>query len=424
MRSERAREWITNWPLALASMAGMSLVSVPLYSIGMFMQPMTQDLGWSRTEVSMGLTIYSALAVPLSPLVGALIDRWGPRRLAMPGVIAAGAAYALFGTTSASVVHWCALWVLYTLTNLAIKTTVWTAAVSSAFVHARGLAIAVTISGAAVAQIAAPLVAAGAIDWVGWRSAFVVIGMGWSAIVFALVLTGFRARRDKAAGAAPVMAVAALDGLSLHQAVRDATIWRIGLSTLISATLVTALIVHLPSSLGQYGFSRGEAAQLTSLAGAVALGGKFLCGWILDRSGKRWIGWACQFAVAVGCACLLGARDLPWLATGGVLFLGFAMGSSLQITIYYTTRYAGLRNYGKIFGAMSSALAFSSGVGPLLGALSYDLLGSYQPLLIACVPASLASAALLFGLKPYPVWGPAPADAAPEPAPALRPSTV
>lgn len=406
--SAKAAEWRSNWPLVLAAMAGMSLVSVPIYSIGLFMAPLDSDLGWTRAQILIGLTIFSILAVPLSPLVGVWIDRWGPRRLAVPGVIAAGLAYAAFGTTSASLLHWGVLWVIYTFAALAIKTTVWTAAVSSAFTHGRGLALAATLSGVAIAQMLTPPLARIAIDMLGWRSAFFALGLVWSAAVFAIVFLFFRVRpvAGPAAADAPCpSAPLALHGLTVGEALRTRAIWCIAGAILLSATLLTALTVHQVPYLTEAGFSRVAAAQMASVCGGASLLGKFASGWVLDRGETRWIGWASQLVLGTSCLVLLTCDGALGPALLSMAMMGYAMGANLQISIYFTTRYAGLRHYGKIFGGLSSLLAFASGVGPLIGGLIFDLSGSYDALLIAAAPVTAIAALLLFRLGPYPVWG-------------------
>ena len=71
----------------------------------------------------------------------------------------------------------------------------------------------------------------------------------------------------------------------------------------------------------------------------------------------------------------------------------------------WTARYAGIRNYGTIFGFMASMIALAGAVGPIVGGIIYDQFGSYAPLLWAGCAISLTSGALIFSLGQYPVWG-------------------
>lgn len=401
-------EWRKHWPLVLAAMLGMSLTSMAMYAIGLFIEPLSKELQWSRAEISSGLAIFSMLAVPLSPFAGALVDRLGSRRLAIPGTILTGLGFAAFGLVSGSIVQWIVLWVCYSLAAIAIKTTVWTAAVSSVFDKGRGMALAVTLSGAAVAQVLAPVIANGLIDAFGWRLAFNIMGIGWSGIVAIFVLGFFFDARDKdrkakAHGALHGANDELLGGLSTKEALRSVALWRIAMMLLLSATLMVGLAVHQVPILTEFGLTRGNAAMLASLGGFAALAGKLICGWVLDRD---ILPYHSSFSVAlagVACLFLLFGPSLI-VAVLAVAALGYAFGSYLQIAIYLTTRYGGLRNYGKIFGVMSSMLGFAAGIGPVIAGYVYDSTGSYQGLLLAGIPVALVSATLITRLGPYPDW--------------------
>ena len=83
----RRAEWKAFWPLVLASTVGFTFYSVLVNSIGLFLQPLSNEFGWSRTEIMAGYSLLSISAIFLSPAIGALIDRFGSRRIALPGLI-------------------------------------------------------------------------------------------------------------------------------------------------------------------------------------------------------------------------------------------------------------------------------------------------------------------------------------------------
>jgi MFS family permease len=167
--STPAAEWRAHWPLVLAATVGMSFHSVMSHGLGLFMGPLQNEFGWSRGQISLGLTIAAMLSLPLSPIVGAMVDRWGSRRLALPGVILSAGAIALFSTLSGSVAQWLSLWLGYALVAMLLKTTIWSAAVSSTFNASRGLALAFALSGTAIAQVLVPPLAQYLIADFGWR---------------------------------------------------------------------------------------------------------------------------------------------------------------------------------------------------------------------------------------------------------------
>ena len=105
------REWKDGWRLVLACFIGFSFFSFMSASIGVFMVPLGREFGWSRTLLSAGITIASVTTAVLSPFFGILIDRYGARRVALPGIVATTIAVSAFSLTNGSPAQWLALWV-------------------------------------------------------------------------------------------------------------------------------------------------------------------------------------------------------------------------------------------------------------------------------------------------------------------------
>jgi MFS family permease len=236
-----AHEWRSYWPLVLACSIGFSFHSVVSNAIGLFIEPLSKDFGWSRAEITAGLSLTALMTVPLAPVVGAAIDRWGARRLALPGLFLTALSLASFGLANGSMTQWLALWVVYAFISLSVKSTVWTAAVSGTFDAGRSLALGLTLTGTAVAQTIVPPLAQWLIADFGWRQAWYMLGLGWGAL--ALVTSYFflygahertreRAKNIGAKAAAPV-----LQGLAFKEALRNPVLLRIALATLLTMFL-------------------------------------------------------------------------------------------------------------------------------------------------------------------------------------------
>jgi MFS family permease len=401
-------EWRAHWPMVAAAMSGLSFATVAMYSLGLFMEPLSREFGWSRAQISVGLSIVALFAVPLSPFAGALIDRWGSRRLAIPGVILSALALAAFSFANGSVRQWIVLWVCYGIVAIAIKTTVWTAAVSSMFQSSRGLALAVVLSGAALSQTITPLIAQWLIDGYGWRNAYLWMGLGWGGFVLILLLPFFFDARDherrKAAQTQSAVVRPALVGLTLGEGVRNRALIRIATALFITAFLGVAITVHKVPILTEAGISRETAAQIAALAGIAGLSGKLLTGWLMDRWYSGWIGGISMSMPAVACLLLLDAIRTPTLIVISMVIFGYTSGAYLQVCTLLTTRYGGLRHFGKIFGIMAGLMALATGIGPIVAGMVYDHFGNYKVLLFAGVPIGLASGWLIGGLGPYPTW--------------------
>lgn len=403
-----AQEWRRRWPLMLAAVAGFSFHSIMTSFAGLFIGPVGAEFGWSRTQVTAGLSLSSVTVTLLSPLFGVAIDRWGTRRLALPGLVLKSLIFAGFAYVSASVVQWLAIWFIYALSSLAVKSTVWTTAVAGVFTASRGLALGVVLSGTALSQIIVPPLGNWLINEVGWRGAFIWMGLAWGGIAFILCLFFLfdahdDVRKARAAGDTGASKVD-LPGLTIREAWRSTALWRVAISTFLMMLFTIALVVHQIQILVEAGTSRTSAAWLASLAGACGIAGKMITGSLLDRFNPNYVGGITLAGASIGFALLLEPFVTPMLIVVAMLINGYASGTKLQICAYLTSRYAGMKNFGTIFSIMASLIALGSGLGPVLGGIAYDMQGNYTLLLVGGMAASLFCGFLIFGLGDYPDW--------------------
>ena len=419
---ERA-EFRKHWPLVMAASIGFAFSSIVASSTGLFMEPLQEAFGWGRALSASGTSITAALTFFMSPIFGVLIDRFGTRRMALAGIIGAALLIASFSLSTGAAWLWVAMWVAYAFPAVMIKSTVWSAAVSSVFTHGRALALGLTLSGTAVAQTIIPPIPNMLINEYGWRGAFVWLGLGGGAIALLVcvfwLFDGYdlarRARSaapaDREAGpegeqlaeasAAPLLNA---EGLTLPQAWRSRPLWRIAISTFLMMVITIALNVHQFEILRSAGVDRTSAAWYSSIAGIMGVVGKLVTGWLLDRYHAKWVGSLTLGMTAVAFIILM----MPNLTAGLIVLAmavnGYAAGTKLQIASYLTAAYGGLRNFGAIFGTIASLIAAGSGLGPVLAGLVYDRFGSYDPFLIFGVAASLFCGLLIYGVGHYPAW--------------------
>ncbi len=407
MASLRAAEWRAHWPLIVTAFVGLSLTSVIINSTGLVIEPLEREFGWSRTQVTAGTSLAALLAIPLSPFVGALIDRYGVRKLALPGTVLASLGIAGIALANGSRVQWIALWTFYGLVALLIKPTIWTAAVTGAFTAGRSLAISVILCGTAFAGIAVPPLMQFVTDSFGWREGYLTIALLWGVPAFALSYFCLYDTHDQRQGAGrdgmPVRPID-LRGLSVAEAVRSFTLWRIGLATLLMLLLASCLLVHQVPMLTEFGVSRHNAALLASLVGFAGVVGKLVTGWMMERWDAGLVGSATNFATALALVLLLEPFRSPLTIVCSIMVVGYAGGTKLQLCVYLTGIYAGMRNYGKIFGVMASIVAACGGLGPVVGGLFYDAFGGYDEMILTAIPASVISGLMILRLGAYPEW--------------------
>lgn len=401
-----AQEWRAHWLVVASAFVALSLGGVPVATLGLFMEPLQAEFGWSRSEISAGMTIFALVTTPLTPFAGALVDRFGPRAVGMPGVGLVALAFAGFALLGPVLWTWFAAWTIYSLAALLIRTPVWSSAVSNVFVSARGLALAVVLCGFAMTTILAPVLTRWLIDAYGWRTAYLGVGFGWGGIAFALVLLFFddgRSAKPKAQGPASALEPARLPGgLTLGQAIRNLPVQRIAFATFLQCLIGAAVSVHMFPLLTGDGMARASAALVIAAGGVGGVAGKLLTGWLMDRSTQSLAPAVCFALPGLGYLLLLQFPGQFLPAIFAVLVTGYGGGGALQVSIYLTTRYAGVRHFGKIFGVISSLMGLAGGLGPLLAGMIHDGRGSYTLLLALAVAAAGIAGLAVFRLGAYP----------------------
>ena len=397
------REWRAHWPTVLASAVGMSFATLYVYSAGALIEPIEKEFGWSRAAIGSGLTVLTATGALLGPAMGIAVDRIGPRRLAVPGVVAFCAAFALLSQAH-TLWTWWALWGLLAVCGIGVKPAVWTTAIASLFARSRGLALAVTLSGTSIGSIFTPLITNRLIESHGWRGAFVGLALVWGVIGFPIIYLFFRGASDKQR--AGTMAVAArAHGLSVRASILSWRYVALVAAAMCFSFLSMSLIVSLIPIMSSHGVPRDTAAQIAATIGLTAIIGRLGTGFLLDRFDPR-VTTAIAMALPIVTFTLLltTPHSIPF-AYVAVLMMGLSLGAEVDAVAFLTGHYFGMRNYGLLFGTMMSGLSIATGAAPLVAGAIYDWTGSYNLMLMGAIPLCLISAALILTLGRPPDLG-------------------
>lgn len=325
----------------------------------------------------------------------------------MPGIIACTIAISCFSLANGSVLQWIALWVLYAVISISVKTTVWTAAIVGSFTAGQGLALGVMLSGTAAAQMILPPLATWLVGEFGWRASYVWLGCGWGAFTFFVCWLFLRDVHSKPTNLSSGGGFDELNpppGLGVTEALKDMALWRVAISTFVMMVLTIGLLIHQIPILTEAGVSRINAAWLASLAGAAGIAGKLIAGALLDRFQANWVGGITLASTGLAFALLIDGVQNQALIVVAMVVNGYSAGSKLQIASYLTARYGGLRNFGVIYGVITSLVALGSGTGPMIAGLVYDLTGAYTAFLIAGAVGSMLCGLLILTLPRYPQW--------------------
>jgi MFS family permease len=405
------------WWVVLAAGVGLCVHSAPiiLFTFGVFLKSFNQEFGWSRAQISLAIS-FSTLGVTAAVLfLGRLVDRFGARRVILPAVLLFGLSVLSLSFLSAHLWHFYAIFLVMGVVGSGTTPVPYSKVISRWFDRRRGLALGLAAVGSPIGGFIMPSLAQALITAVGWRQAYVLLGlltMGLTTPVVGLLLKetpqmmGLWPDGEVRPTATAAKRPGQEPGLSSREAFHTGTFWlMVGAAFLVSASFAGCL-VHLASLLTDRGLSAQSAALATSLGAGGALLGRAGAGYLLDRF------FAPYLAVGFFCGSALGTF-LLWSGTvGGVAFVaavlvGLGQGAELDILPYAVSRYFGLRTFGEIYGYTFAAVGLGAAVGPLLMGMGFATTGSYGLVLGTFVAATLTAAGLMTGLGPYRVWEPA-----------------
>lgn len=407
LESGAATEWRRYWKVPAAAGLGYSISVIHVYSLGAFMEPLQNEFGWSRAEASVGLTIVGMASAVAALPVGLMVDRLGPRRVGLMGVVLMAVAFALLSTTTGSLPNWILLWALISFASFWVQTTVWTSAVASRFETSRGLAFAVTLSGGSLAAAIFPPLATAFIGEFGWRGAFLGLGMMWGALVVVVVFLCFRSAHNEVpapAAAVQELPVPELPGVTLREGLQSATFYKLLLAAGLFAFTTLGVVVHLVPILRDAGTEPLAAAGTASLVGIFSIVGRLGVGVLLDRFSGRVVG-ACAYLVPIGgAALLLFDGTNPVSQTAAAALFGLTLGAEVDVIAYLASRHFGLKSFGGLFGGLVGALSLGTAFGPLAAGAASDRFGGYGSFLVLTIILMAASSLMLASLKEAPDW--------------------
>jgi MFS transporter, OFA family, oxalate/formate antiporter len=386
------------------------------FASGLFLTPMTEELGWSRESFSAVQTVSTFVMGGLGLLIGGMVDRRGPRRLMLIGGLISGAA--LIGTSRVET-----LWQFYLLRGVAqtagnalLGNLVVNVTVAKWFVVRRGMAVAIASLGISLGGVlVAPLVAL-VIEGGGWRSAWVVLGVAvWvlmlpSALImrrqpedFGLTPDGMTPDQAQRYAQARRRASASSERQwTRPEALRTSTIWLVIFAYGVANIGLGALLLHMIPFLTDHGIRRPQAAVLLSVYAWAALLSKPVWGTLMDRLHARFLS-AIAFAIsAVSNVGMLAAVEWDAYPLLVVMLLGYGFGTGGSVPLQETVwaSYFGRVHLGSIRAvAMPFTILFSA-TGPLLAGTLYDRTGSYAVAFLVFAGCSLLGVVLVLLARP------------------------
>ena len=386
--------------VAVASFVALLLSGSPLivYAQSVFLEPMTQEFGWSRSEYFLPLSIGGLAGALATPYTGFLADRYGVRRLLIPGVALFGLSYAALGLINDSVIVYAFLILALILSQNAHGTMLYTKAVALWPANRPGFLLAVALAGTAVGGMIVPPLAVYLIEAFGWRGAR--LGLGLAVLLIALPAAWLFVKPPGGRNQASPVECPEIFGVSAAAALRSPTFWYVALAISLSGMGLNALLANIVPILRSHGFSPALSASALSVIAGAMLVARFGSGYLLDRFNTPKVG-LLWFSLAVIGIAIVMATTSTVLMLSGMFLLGVGLGAEMELAAYFTRRYFGTKNYGQIYGYILGLFTVGATSGPLILGAAYDLSGGYTIGILAAEALLFISILLILRLAPY-----------------------
>jgi MFS family permease len=366
--------------LVLFSIVGLALWGLPFYY-----DFMVQQFGWTRAQVTSGNALSKLVVGPLFGFIaGWLVDRFGPRRLMLLGILMAGAALIGLGTVSTLGMFY----FFYFFNALGyvcggplpnqVLLTRW-------FHKSRGKAMGIAYLGIGFGGATVPWISHFLVQHFGWQAALRGLGLLVIAIAFPLA---FFVKEPPASGRlAPVKKEAVWSS-----PFKTAAFYLLTIGSMCSIAAVSGTQQNLKLFLTiDMRYRQGQAARVLSLVLASSMAGRLLMGWLADRFAKKYV-MVLIYLLVAGAIPFLFASGSPVLMYAFAILFGVGLGGDYMIIPLITAEIFDAQLLGRLLGVILTAGGIAEAVAPWIVGHIRDVTGSYSKGFLFLIAMSLLGA--------------------------------
>jgi len=413
--------WIVLFAVTLSMMTASGLRT----AFGVYVKPMEAEFGWSRAALSEVAAISLLLLGSVSPLAGRLADRWGPRRVVVLSIVLLGV-----GAISSAFVR--QLWHVYVTAGILMALGSGGAGLSAGatliarwFEARRGLAIGLAGAALSLGQLGIiPLAAALTLSH-GWRTSYLLLGLGLLALVlpvaFGLIRNNPEDRGLQPYGATgPVRTSAELSVLqrtgrvSLTEAARFPQLWLLMATQFVCGyTSIGMILTHFMPHALDHGFTEIQASMAFGVMGTMNVVGTIASGWMCDRFGRCGPLATFYFVRGLSLLFLPYIWNVPSLHVWAAIF-GLNYISTVPPTTSLTVNIFGRHSVGELSGWIFFAHQVGAALGAALAGWVFEWTGTYTSAFVSAALVAFVGTGLTLLIREEPVGSrptPAPATA-------------
>ncbi len=361
-------------------------------------------------------------AAAFAPLIGRLMDRFGARKIILPGTAMLGLLLASSKFLPSRIAYFYIFFTALGIIQGGTSPLSYSVIVSHWFNRRRGLALGIMMLGIGIGAVGVPFAAQRIIALYGWRMAYTASGI--VALMISLPFAAsFLINDPKEKGllpdgiaSAPIAEPRILpieefgqpqppaqidqEGLTWREIWHTPEFWLLTSAFFLASAASHACVLHMPAMLTDRGISPQGAALASSVVGIALLISRSATGYLLDRFPAPLLATIFFAGAAAGIFILMiGAAGTPALAAAFLIGMGF--GAEGDIIAYALSRYFGLKSFGTAYGYVFGAFLLAGAAGTLLMGAGFDLTHAYKIPLAAFLAAMLAAAYLMTRLGPY-----------------------
>lgn len=403
---KRPKKIFYGWWIILGAALGMAVnAGLYFYGFGAFFDSLIREFRCSRAVLSGAFSLARLETGLLGPLEGLFVDKFGPRKIMLVGVVLMGGGFVLLGRVSSINEFYLVFVLLVALgSGLGFATPLPTA-VGNWFVRRRGIAFGLALSGIGLGGLLVPM-----LSWLigqyGWRTAALAAGI----IIFAVATPIAFIMRHKPeqygyipdGEAAPTKETGEIRGeadFTAREALRTRAFWLLSFAFSIRLMVTGAVPVHIMPFLLDNGFSRGMAAVALGSIALISILGRLGYGWLGDRLQKRYV-IAGLLVILAGSLLLLGHVKNLWQLVGFLMLYAPSYGGLAALMQATRGEYFGRKAFGTIMGFMAMIIMIGTIAGPLFAGYVWDITGSYRFAFFIFAVALVVAVGLILAAKP------------------------
>ncbi len=348
-----------------------SIVGIAFYGLPFFYDFWLEDFGWSRATVTSGNAVGKIILALFAFLTGWIVDRFGPRRVMLVGILLGG--FALVGLSRmTSLWHFYLFYFLNALAYMSAGPLPNQVLISRWFDSSRGKAMGIAYIGIGVGGMLVPLIANWLNQSFGWHDALMILGFMMIAIAFPMIWFVKDNPEIKASESRSEN-----NRLPFRTILKKRNVYLLLIGSMLSIAAVSGTSQNLKLFFTfDLGYSQSQSASIMSLVLASSIIGRLLMGWLADRMPKKYV--MILIFTLVSCSLPL----LYAASTQGVIYLfafifGIALGGDYMIIPLMAAELFGVRILGRVMGIVISADVVGEALAPVLVGWLRDQSGSY-----------------------------------------------